>query len=250
MSGDPEQEYFSDGLTEDVTTELAQLPRLFVIARNSAFMYTGKQVNVEDVGRELGVRYVLEGSVQKVGDRVRVTAQLIDATTGGHVWSQRYDRGLSDIFAIQSDISEEILGAVGAGIRDAEGQRLARKPRQSFTATDAFWRGLYHLNRGSREDIEEARRLFERAIELDPAAASPHSLLGSTYLTELSQGWSADAALLDRGEALGKRAVELDASVGHLTLAFASYLRDRPERMLAEAERAIELGPSNADFHA
>jgi adenylate cyclase len=252
LSGDPEQEYFSDGLTEDVTSELARLPYLFVIARNSAFMYKGQQVNIEDVGRELGVRYVLEGSVRRVGDRVRVTAQLIDATTGGHVWSQRYDRELSDIFAIQSDISEEILAAAGVEIRAAEGLRLARKPAQSFTATDALWRGIYHFNRVLREDNEEARRLFERAIELDPEPAPPYAFLGNTYLQELSQGWSTDAALLDRAEALGSRAVELDPSLasGHITLAFANFLRDRPERTIAEAERAIELEPNESASHA
>ncbi len=252
MSGDPEQEYFSDGLTEDVTNELARLPYLFVIARHSAFMYKGKQVNVEDVGRELGVRYVLEGSVRKVGDRVRVTAQLIDATTGGHLWSRRYDRELSDIFAIQSDISGEILAAMRVEIGTAEAQRLARKPRQSFTASDALWRGLYYLNRGSREDVEESRTLFERAIELAPERGAAYAFLGFTYLQESMQGWSADAALLDRAEALGSRAVELNPSAapGHVLLGFASFFRDRPEGTIAQAERAIELEPNNPVHHA
>ena len=252
MSGDPEQEYFSDGLTEDVTTELARLPYLFVIARNSAFMYKGKQVNVEDVGRELGVRYVLEGSVRKVGDRVRVTAQLIDATTGGHVWSQRYDRELSDIFAIQSDISEEILAAVGVGIGDAEAQRLARKPARSFTATDAVWKGVHHVNRGTREDNQKARRLFERAIELDPENAGAHALLANTYLIELTSGWSSDAALLDRAEALAKRALELDASVanGHEALAFVYFSRGRTKAALVEIERAVGLASNDASARA
>jgi TolB-like protein len=138
MSGDPEQEYFSDGITEDLTNEFARYPFLFVIARNSAFTYKGKQVNVEDVGRELGVRYVLEGSVRKAGSRVRITAQLIDATTGGHLWSERYDRDLSDIFVLQSEIAEEILAAVGGEIFRVEEQRLARRPTSTSAPSNSI----------------------------------------------------------------------------------------------------------------
>jgi TolB-like protein/class 3 adenylate cyclase len=141
VSGDPEQDYFSDGITEDLTNEFARNPWLFVISRNSAFTYKGKRVKVEDVGRELGVRYVIEGSVRKAGDRVRITAQLIDATTGGHLWSDQYDRKLSDIFEVQSEIAQEILGTVGVEMEAAESQRLARKTLQDLTAAELSWKG-------------------------------------------------------------------------------------------------------------
>jgi len=250
MSGDPDQEYFSDGLTEDLTNELAHLPELFVIARNSAFVYKGQQVNVQDVGRELGVRYVVEGSVRKVGDRVRVTAQLIDATTGGHVWSERYDRDLSDIFAIQSEISEEILGVVRGKIRGTEAQRVARKRPRDYTWNDAVWRGIYHLNRGTREDNEKARRLFERAIKIDPRLPGPYAYIGRTYVIELMSGWSTDATLLDKAGDLGRRAVELDVwrpeGEGHLTLAMVNIAQGRPDRAILETERTLEIVPNDA----
>jgi len=252
MSGDPEQEYFSDGITEDLTTELARSPFLFVIARNSAFTYKGKRVKVEDVGRELGVRYVLEGSVRKAGDRVRITAQLIDATTGGHLWSERYDRDLSDIFALQSEIAEEILGAAGVEIGAAEAQRLARKPSESLTAVDAWWKAGYHLNRNTRDDNEKARRLFERAVELDPGFAGALGLLGNTYALEFASGWSSDATLLDRAEELARRAIALDDSHpgGHLTMAWVNLNRGNSAEAITAAERVIELAPNLEWAHA
>jgi adenylate cyclase len=252
MSGDPEQEYFSDGITEDLTTELARYPNLFVISRNSAFTYKGKRVKVEDVSRELGVRYVLEGSVRRAGDRVRITAQLIDATTGNHLWSERYDRDLSDIFALQSEIAEEILGAVGFEIVAAEGQRLARKPSESLTAIEAVWKGLYHLNRPTLEDTEKARRLFARAVEIDPGFASAHAFLGMTYSNEFSLGWRSDAKLLDRAEEQGRRAIALDESDpnGHNAMAWVHLLRGNSAEAIAAAERVIELAPNLEWGHA
>jgi len=252
MSADPEQEYFSDGITEDLTTALAGTPLLFVISRNSAFTYKGKAVKVEDVGRELGVRYVLEGSVRKAGDRVRITAQLIDAITGGHLWSRRYDRDLSDIFALQSEIAEEILVAVGVEIGAAEAQRLARKPTESLTAVDAMWKGSYHLNRLTRKDNEEAVLLFERAIELDPSFAIAHAFLGTAYGVRRAAGWSSDANLLDRAEELGRRAIELDPSgaFGYDTIAWVNLYRGNTAEALAAAERAIERAPNYEFAHA
>jgi adenylate cyclase len=252
MSGDPEQEYFSDGITEDLTTALAGNPFLFVISRNSAFTYRGKAVKVEDVGRELGVRYVLEGSVRRAGDRVRITAQLIDATTGGHLWSQRYDRDLSDIFALQSEMAGEIMGYVGVEISAAEARRLARKPTESLTAVDAMWKGLFHVNRATRKDSEEAVRLFERAIELDPSFVSAHALLGMTYAGMDASGWSSDPNLLDRAEELGRRAIELDPldALGHQTIAWVNISRGNSAEAIAAAERAIERAPNNEFSHA
>jgi TolB-like protein/class 3 adenylate cyclase/Tfp pilus assembly protein PilF len=247
MSGDPEQAYFADGITEDLTTALSGASGLFVISRNSAFTYKGRAVRVEDVGRELGVRYVLEGSVRKAGDQVRITAQLIDATTGFHVWSDKFDRRLEDIFTLQSEISEQILGAVGASISEAELERIRRKPTESLTAYDAFARAQSHFFRFRREDHREARRLLERAVELDPGYAAAVSMLGSTYSSTYGLLWSLDPALLDRGESYMRRAIELDPSLAlpYMGLAAVSLARQRPERALPSLERARVLAPSD-----
>jgi adenylate cyclase len=252
LSGDPEQEYFSDGITEDLTTELARNPFLFVISRNSAFTYKGKSVKVEDVGRELGVLYVLEGSVRKAGGRVRITAQLVDATSGGHLWSERYDRDLSEILALQSEISQEIQAAVGAEVRQAEFERVARRPTRSLSAAEVTWKAAYHLFRVTREDNQKARHLFERAVELDPGFAPAHAWLGGTYWTEFASGWSRDPKLLDRAEELGRRAIALDPlhPMGYVTVGWAHHLRGELVEAIAAAERAIEVAPSFEVGHA
>jgi adenylate cyclase len=252
MSGDPEQEYFSDGITEDLTTELARNPFLFVISRNSAFTYKGKSVKVEDVGRELGVLYVLEGSVRKAEGRVRITAQLIDATTGGHLWSERYDRDLSEILALQSEISQEIQAAVGAEVRQAEFERVGRRPTGSLSAAEIAWKGMYHLDRGTREETEKARQLFERAVKLDPGFAPAHAWLGLTYWAEFGNGWNRDPKLLDRAEELGRRAIALDPlhPTGYIQVGWAHFLRGDSAEAIAAAERAIEVAPSFEVGHA
>jgi adenylate cyclase len=246
MSGDPEQEYFSDGITEDLTNEFARNPFLFVISRNSAFTYKDKRVKVEDIGRELGVRYVIEGSVRKSGDRVRITAQLIDATTGGHLWSERYDRDLSDIFTLQSEIAAEILGAAGVATAEAETQRLTRITPQNLTAREASWKGVSQMLGFTRAGNEEARRLFELAIEADPGYAPSYAFLGNTYVTEFSNGWNRDGTLLDRAEELARRSIEIDSSwpAGHLTLAYVNFFRGNLSQAVAGADRAIERAPS------
>jgi TolB-like protein/class 3 adenylate cyclase/Tfp pilus assembly protein PilF len=247
MSGDSEQEYFADGITEDLTTALSGASGLFVISRNSAFTYKGRAVRVEDVGRELGVRYVLEGSVRKSADQVRITAQLIDATTGFHMWSDRFDRRLEDIFALQSEISEHILGVVGASISGAELERIQRKPTESLTAYDAFARAQAEFFRFRREGHQEARRLLNQAIEIDPGYAAAHSLLGSTYSSSYALLWSLDRADLERGEALARRAIELDPrlSLPYLSLGAIQLANQRPEQALAPLERARALAPSD-----
>jgi adenylate cyclase len=252
MSGDAEQEYFSDGLTEDLTTELARNPFLFVISRNSAFTYKGKSVKVEDVGRELGVHYVLEGSVRKAEGRVRITAQLIDATTGGHVWSERYDRDLSDVFAVQSEISQEIQAVVGAEVRQAELERVARRPTRSLSAAEIAWKAAYHLFRGTREDNQKARHLYQRAVELDPGFVLAHGGLGNTYWVEFASGWSRDPKLLDRAEDQGRRAIALDPlhPIGHMQVGWAHFLRGDSAEAIAAAERAIEVAPNFEMGHA
>jgi adenylate cyclase len=251
LSGDREQEYFSDGITEDLTAELARNPLLFVISRNSAFTYKGTHVKVEDVGRELGVLYVLEGSVRKAEGRVRITAQLIDATTGGHIWSESYDRELSDILALQSEISHEIQAAVGPEVWQAEFERVARRPTRSLSAAEITWKANYHWVRVTREDNQKARHLYERALELDPVFAPAHAWLGGTYWAEFGNGWSRDPKLIDRAEELGRRAIALDPlhPSGHMTVGWAHWLRGEMAEAIAAAERAIEVAPSFEGGH-
>jgi adenylate cyclase len=246
LSDDPAQEYFSDGITEDLTTDLSRNPYLFVISRNSAFTYKGKPVKVEEVGRELGVRYVLEGSVRKAGDRLRITAQLIDANSGFHVWSERYDRKLADIFALQSEISEEILAALQVEIPAAELKRIQSKPTDNLTAYDLYQQGLARFNRYTRQDNAEARRLLERAVELDPGYAEAVGLLGATYTVESGFLWNPDPTLMDRAEELAERAIALNPSVPgpHTSLAAIYLFRGRPDAAVAAAERAIERAPN------
>ncbi len=246
MSGDPDQEYFSDGITEELTTDLSQNPALFVIARNSAFTYKGRPVNVEQVGRELGVRYVLEGSVRKAGDRVRITAQLIDATTGFHLWSEGFDRDLSEIFALQTEISERITGALGFEIMRAEFERSREVPTDSLSAYDSLMRGSRYFVEFTREGIEKSRPFLERAIELDPDFAQAHAMLGSTYFVEHINGWNLDAALLDRAMELNERALSLDpANASALnTIGGVLMFRGRMSEARAFAERAVEARPN------
>jgi len=168
MSGDPEQEYFADGIAEDIITGLSRFHWFFVIARNSSFTYKGSAVDVKQVARELGVQYVLEGSVRKGGNRVRITAQLIDALTGRHVWAERYDRDLDDIFAVQDEISEAITTTVSPAFISAEAQRAEHKPPDNLDAWDYCMRGNWYLSRRGKEDIAQARQLFEEALERDP----------------------------------------------------------------------------------
>jgi len=252
MSGDPEQEYFSDGITEDLTNALAGNPLIFVISRNSAFTYKNQQVKVEDIGRELGVRYVLEGSVRRAGQRVRITAQLIDATSGFHQWSRQYDRDLDDIFAVQSEISEQILSAVGAEISAAELTRIQSKPTDDLSAYDAYARGIVIFANYTRADVLEARALFERAVEIDPQFAAAHAALGATFAAEYLLGYSFDVGLLDHALAKADEAIRLDP--GHpaaytVQASVNMQFPDRAGRARAAAERAIALAPSFSAPH-
>jgi adenylate cyclase len=246
MSGDPEQEYFSDGITEELITDLAGVPELFVISRNSAFTYKGRPVKVRDVGRDLGVRYVLEGTVRKLEGRVRITAQLIDATSDFHLWSESYDRELSDIFALQSEISRQILIALKVELRDAAIDRLVRRSSRDLKAQDTVWRGLAHVQRLTREDNLEARYLFERAIEQVPDFAVAYAFAGFTYSLEYNLGWNLDPTLLDRAAELAKRALALDPSTApaYTLLSSINLRQGRLADALVAAERAVELAPN------
>jgi len=251
MSGDPEQEYFSDGITEDLITDLSKLSGLFVISRNSVFLYKGKAVKPEQVSQELGVRYVLEGSVRKAGSRVRITAQLIDATTGYHLWADRYDRDLKDIFAVQDEVTQQIVAALKVKLTGREQGRLGRTPTNNLEAYDCFLRGLeYHAQR-TQEANARARQMFERAIALDPQFAVAYAFLGRTYLMELVFQWAENPQTAERVFSLGQKAVALDDSqpTAHETLAYAYLGKKQHAQAIAEAERALSLDPNFADAY-
>jgi adenylate cyclase len=252
MSGDPEQEYFSDGITEDLITDLSKLSGVFVIARNSVFTYKGKAIKVEQVGRELRVRYVLEGSVRKAGDRVRINAQLVEATTGGHLWAERYDRELKDIFALQDEVTQKIVFALKVTLTPDEQGRFRQAPTDNLDAYDFFLRGQAYFWRFTREANSQARQMFEKAIELDSQYAGAYAILGWTYLIEWLSQWSQDPQLLARTFALVQRAVVLDDSLplAHSILGLAYLLQKQHEQALAEGERAITLDPNYAEGYA
>jgi adenylate cyclase len=213
MSGDPEQEYFSDGITEDLITDLSKISGLFVIARNSTFTYRGKQVKVGQVGRELGVRYVLEGSVRKAAERVRITAQLVDASTGGHLWTERYDRDLEDIFALQDEVARKIVAALAVKLTEDEQERLERRYTENLEAYDYFLRGLEYLNPLTKEGIDQARRLFEKAIDLDLGFAAAYGHTSLTFWVQWSFGWTQDLQCLERAFELARKATALHDSL-------------------------------------
>ncbi len=244
MSNDPEQEYFSDGITEDIITDLSKVSGLFVVARNSTFTFKGKPVKVQQVAEELGVRYVLEGSVRKVEDQVRITAQLVDATTGGHLWAERYDRDLNDIFALQDEITKNIVAALK--VKLTEDERMPRRYTADLGAYDLFLQGREYQLLKTKEGNSQAKQLFERAIELDPKFAAAHAELSSS-LWELKKMKGLEQALI-----IAKKAVALDPSLplAHTRLGYL-YIRNRQyEQGIAEARRAIDLEPNFAEGHA
>ncbi len=249
LSGDPEQEYFSDGITEDLITDLSKLSGLFVISRNSTFLYKSKAVNPQQVSRELGVRYMLEGSVRKAGNRVRISAQLIDTATGYHLWADRYDRELQDIFAVQDEVTQKIVAALQVTLTEGEQKRPRRPPTNNLDAYEHFLRGLECYWRRTREANTQARRMFERAIALDPDFAAAHAWLGRAYMIEWAFQWSDDPQIPERAAALAQRAVALDDSlpVAHQTLAYVFLLQKQFAQAIAEAERAMVLEPNDAD---
>jgi adenylate cyclase len=249
LSGDSAQEYFSDGVTEDLITGLSKVSGLFVIARNSVFTYKGRAVNVGEVGRDLGVRYVLEGSVQRAGDRVRITAQLVDAATGYHVWADRYDREVRDIFAVQDDVTRHIVGALAVKLTEGERGRLGRVPTSNPEAYDVCLLASNLIKQTTRETNAEARQMFVKALDLDPEFARAYAGLGWAHLQSWQLMWSTDPESLERARELAERAIKLDDTLGdaHRLLAQISLWKKDHDAAITQAERAVAVAPNDAD---
>jgi TolB-like protein len=228
MSGDPEQEYFSDGITEDIITELSRFRSLFVIARNSSFTFKGEEVNATEVGQKLGVAYVVEGGVRKAGNRVRITAQLIEAATGNHVWAERYDRNLEDIFAVQDEVVQTISSTIGGRVESDGRKRVARMSGEGLLAYDHVLRGIAAWLKNTKEDNRNARKHLEQAIELDPLNPQAHRWLSEVLISDWMAHWVEDrVATLMTAYEIAKTAVTLDESFQH------------------NLERAIQLNPND-----
>jgi len=252
MSGDAEQEYFADGISEDIITALSKLSQLFVIARNSSFTFKGRSVNVQEVGRNLNVRYVLEGSVRKSGNKVRITAQLIDATTGGHQWAERFDRDLSDIFAVQDDVTQQIVGALELKLTAGDQQRLAAEQTQNLEAYDCFLRGREHMWRLTREQNIEGQQLLRRAIDLDAKFAPAHAFLAVAQALAYVNQWSqSPSKSLEQAIESATQAVALDDRYpyAHWALGVTNLYLRRLDVAIREAERVIALAPNLAEGH-
>jgi TolB-like protein len=283
MSGDPEQEYFADGMVEDIITALSRMSWLFVIARNSSFTYKGRAVDVKQIGRELGVRYVLEGSVRKAGNRIRITGQLIDAATGAHLWADRFDGELEDVFDLQDRVTASVVGAIAPKLEQAEIERSKRKPTESLDAYDYLLRGMAAFHQFSRAANVEASALFARAIELDPRYGAAYGMAARCYLQRVGFGWVGDkeqeiaetrrlawqaaefgrddslalcnagfalvivAGDLDDGSAMIDRSLALNPNLAwawHFS-ALAKAFGGEPEAAIEHAARAMRLSPQD-----
>jgi adenylate cyclase len=249
MSGDAEQEYFSDGISEDIIAELSRSHSLFVIARNSSFTYKGRAVDVRQVGRELGVRYVLEGSVRRSGSRIRVVAQLIEAETGSHIWAERCDRALEDIFAVQDEITSAVVTAIVPAVADAEVQRILRKPPENLGAWEAYQRGLWHLGKSNAANNMQAIEFLKRAIELDASFVPAYSALGlaSIYQAGAFRTRTVDE-IAKHAESWARMAVGIDATDAdaQAILSHVTVLAGNLEDALRRARLARNSSPSSS----
>ena len=246
LSGDPEQEYFSDGISEDIITALSKLRWFFVIARNSSFIYKGKAVHIKRVAEELGVGYVVEGSVRKGGDRVRITVQLSDAATGGNIWAERYDRALADVFAVQDEITEAIVAAIEPQLYAAETFRSRRKPPSSMDAWDLVMRALSHYWRVTRQDCLVAQALLEKATTIDPNYGQALGVLATSQAFSAHMGWADMATVMPVAERAALAAILADSEDpwAHHALGCAYLFTRRFEDSLAELEVALRLNPN------
>ncbi len=247
MSGDPEQDYFTDGMVEDIITALSRFRHLFVIARNSSFTYKGRSVDIKQVGRELGVRYVLEGSVRKVANKVRITAQLRDAVSGHHVWAERYDRDLVDIFAVQDEITERVAGAIEPEVLKIEGGRVATRGATNLSAWDLVRQGTWHFHQVTPAGHARARELFREAIKLDSQLPDSHIWLARVSAGIVAFGWSDNPQNdLHEGLQAAHVAIRLDEKdpYSHYALAIISVFSDALDQAVRAGEEAVEISPS------
>ncbi|MCP4329070.1 MAG: tetratricopeptide repeat protein [Alphaproteobacteria bacterium] len=251
MSDDPEQAFLADGLAEDIITALSKLSELFVIARNSSFAYKGQSPDIRQVAEELGVQTVLEGSVRKAGNRLRITAQLIEAATGHHLWAERYDRDLADIFDLQDEITGEVVTALQVQLTEGEQVAIRRRQTKNMAAWESYSRGLNLLRRFNRQDNARARDLLERAVELDPDFAVAWSLLGWSHYNDVRFGWTKEADVLETADVFAKRSLSLDDAQpdAHAVVGLIALIRRQFEEALSYGERAVELGPNIADCY-
>jgi TolB-like protein/Tfp pilus assembly protein PilF len=246
MSGDPEQEYFSDGISEDIITALSKLRWFFVIARNSSFIFKGKAAHLKEIAEELRVGYVVEGSVRKSGDRVRISAQLNDVTTGGHIWAEQYDRGLTDVFAVQDEITEAIVAAIEPQLYAAESFRAQRKPPESLDAWDLVMRAFWHYWRVTRQDNIVAQALLEKAIAIDPNYGQALGVLAASHTFSAHMGWADMAATLPTAQRAALAATRADDEDpwAHYALGLVYLFTRRFDDALAELEWALRLNPN------
>ena len=255
MSGDPEQEYFSDGISEDIITDLSKIAGLIVIARNSSFTYKGRSVDVREVGRELGVRSVLEGSIRRAGQRVRITAQLIDATSGSHLWAERYDRDLTDIFAVQDEVTQQIVGALKVTLSPAEKALLVKKEEPSNVAAyDCVLRGreIMLSKEKNRETFEEAVKYFKKALELDSNYSQAYASLGFAHMFDYQNRWSDDPdGSFKLAAQYAQKAIDNDPNepMAHGVAALTAIFARDFDRAQAEVDRTLALNPSSALAH-
>ncbi len=252
LSGDSEQEYFSDGITEQIITSLSKVPYIFVIARNSTFAYKGKPVKIQQIAEELAVRYVLEGSVQRSDDRVRITVQLIDAITGHHLWAENYDRMLKDIFALQDDIAMKIMAELQVELTEADWGRFSAIKTTNLRAYEKLLKGKEHIFRRTKAGTLEARKLAKEAIALDPEYGGAYILLGHTHLDDVWFRRTKDRAKsLQTAEQLAQKAIDLSGqdSDTHRLLSMVFLLRNQHEKAIIEAQKAVELSPNSAENH-
>ena len=252
LSGDKEQEYLADGITEDIITALTRFRWLFVIARNSSFAYKHKTLDAKQIAQELGVEYLIEGSVRRSGQQVRISAQLVEATSGKHIWAERYDLEMTEVFAIQDEIAERVAGAIEPELLKTEGAQAAARHTGNITAWDTVRRGTWHFHQVTRENHLKARELFRQAAKLDPELPEGHLWLGRVSNGLVAYGWSDDpAADLQEGMEAALKAIQLDERnpYAHYALAIVSVYADRLEQSISAARKAIDISPSFALGH-